>query len=54
MRPGYGVDLNSAVFERYGRQQDTLGGSKPRKNGRPSHHPLVAVLAEAYFLLHGW
>src|ERR1700740_870200 len=24
------------------------------KHGRPSHHPLVAVLAEAHFLLHGW
>jgi hypothetical protein len=24
------------------------------KHGRPSHHPLLAVLSEARFLLHGW
>jgi len=42
------------VFERYGRQQGALRGPNPRKHGRPSHHPLVAVLAEAHFLLHGW
>src|SRR5207302_5718027 len=29
-------------------------GHNPRKHGRPSHHPLLAVLAEAHFLLHGW
>src|SRR6266853_1909125 len=42
------------LFERYGRQQGALRGPNPRKHGRPSHHPLVAVLAEAHFLLHGW
>jgi hypothetical protein len=31
-----------------------LRGPNPRKHGRPSHHPLLAVLAEAHFLLHGW
>jgi len=46
--------LDSTVFERYGRQQGALRGPNPRKHGRPSHHPLVAVLAEAHFLLHGW
>jgi hypothetical protein len=44
----------STVFERYGHQQGALRGPNPRKHGRPSHHPLVAVLAEAHFLLHGW
>jgi DNA-directed RNA polymerase subunit N (RpoN/RPB10) len=48
------LDLDSTVFERYGRQQGALRGPNPRKHGRPSHHPLVAVLAEAHFLLHGW
>jgi DDE family transposase len=51
---GYSLDLDSTVFERYGHQQGALRGPNPRKHGRPSHHPLVAVLAEAHFLLHGW
>ena len=51
---GYTLDLDSTVFERYGRQEGSLKGHNPRKHGRPSHHPLLAVLAEAHFLLHGW
>lgn len=51
---GYSLDLDSTVFERYGRQQGALKGHNPRKHGRPSHHPLLAVLAEAHFVLHGW
>jgi hypothetical protein len=51
---GYTLDLDSTVFERYGRQQGSLKGHNPRKHGRPTHHPLLAVLAEAHFLLHGW
>jgi hypothetical protein len=42
------------VFERFGRQQGGLRGPNPRKHGWPSHHPLVAMLAEAHFPLHGW
>ena len=51
---GYTLDLDSTVFERYGRQEGSLKGHNPRKHGRPSHHPLLAVLCEAHFLLHGW
>ena len=51
---GYALDLDSTVFERYGKQQGSLKGPNPRKHGRPSHHPLLAVLSEAHFLLHGW
>jgi hypothetical protein len=51
---GYSLDLASTVFERYGRQQGALKGHNPRKHGRPSHHPLLAVLAEVHFVLHGW
>src|SRR5665811_2375111 len=51
---GYSLDLDSTVFERYGQQQGSLQGHNPRKHGRPSHHPLLAVLAEAHCLLHGW
>jgi len=41
-------------FERYGQQEGSLKGHDPRKHGRPSHHPLLAVLSEAHLLLHGW
>ncbi len=51
---GYTLDLDSTVFERYGKQQGALRGYNPKKHGRPSHHPLIAVLAEAHFVLHGW
>jgi hypothetical protein len=53
-REGYSLDLGSTVFERYGRQEGAKKGFNPKKHGRPSHHPLLAVLAEAYFVLHGW
>jgi hypothetical protein len=53
-RDGYTLDLDSTVFERYGQQEGSLKGHNPRKHGRPSHHPLLAVLSEAHFLLHGW
>ena len=51
---GYTLDLDSTVLERYGKQEGSLKGHSPRKHGRPSHHPLLAVLSEAHFLLHGW
>jgi len=51
---GYTLDMDSTVFERYGNQEGSLKGHNPRRHGRPSHHPLLAVLSEAHFLLHGW
>jgi len=45
--------MDSTVFERYGQQEGSLKGHNPRRHGRPSHHPLLAVLGEAHFLLHG-
>jgi hypothetical protein len=51
---GYSLDLDSTVSERNGRQQGASRGPNRRKHGRPSHNPLVALLAEAHFLLHGW
>ena len=51
---GYRLDMDSTVFERYGKQQGVRKGHNPRNQRRPSHHPLLAVLAEAHFLLHGW
>lgn len=51
---GYSLDLDSTVFERYGQQEGVKKGYNPRKPGRGSHHPLLAVLGEAHFVLHGW
>ena len=51
---GYSLDLDSTVFERYGEQEGVKRGYNPRKPGRGSHHPLLAVLGEAHFVLHGW
>jgi len=51
---GYSVDLDSTVFERYGEQEGVKRGYNPRKHGRASHHPLLAVLGEVGFILHGW
>jgi hypothetical protein len=53
-KDGYSLDLDSTVFERYGKQEGAARGFNPKKHGRPSHHPLLAVLAEAHFVLHGW
>ena len=51
---GATLDLDSTVFERYGRQEGSLKGYNPRKHGRPAHHPLLAMLAEAKLVLHAW
>jgi DNA-directed RNA polymerase subunit N (RpoN/RPB10) len=52
---GHSLDLDSTVFERHGHQQEgALKGYNPRRPGRLSHHPLLAVLAEAHFVMHGW
>ncbi len=51
---GYSLDLDSTVFERYGKQEGARKGYNPRKHGRASHHPWLAVLGEAHFILHGW
>lgn len=54
MRPilmGHTLDLDSTVLCRYGKQEGSLRGYNPQKPGRPSHHPLVAFLAEGRRLL---
>jgi Transposase DDE domain group 1 len=51
---GYTLDLDSSVFERYGGQDGALKGYNPKKRGRPLHHPLFAVLAEARCIAHVW
>lgn len=51
---GFTLDLDSTLFQRAGRQQGARKGYNPRRPGRRSHHPLLAVLAEAHFVLHAW
>lgn len=51
---GFSLDLDSTVFCREGQQEGALKGFNPRRQGHKSHHPLLAVLAEAPFVLHGW
>ena len=51
---GFYLDLDSTVLQRSGRQQGAAKGYNPSRPGRKSHHPLLAVLAEAPFILHGW
>jgi hypothetical protein len=51
---GFALDLDSTVFSREGKQEGARKGFNPRRKGRNSHHPLLAVLAEAPFVLHGW
>jgi DDE family transposase len=52
---GHSLDLDSTVFERHGQHQEgAMKGYNPRRPGRLSHHPLLAVLAESHFVMHGW
>ena len=51
---GFSLDLDSTVFQRSGQQEGAAKGYNPRRPGRKTHHPLLAVLAEAQCVLHGW
>jgi hypothetical protein len=51
---GFSLDLDSTVFQRSGNQQGAKKGYNPKRPGRNSHHPLLAVLAEAHCVLHAW
>jgi hypothetical protein len=53
-RQGFHLDLDSTVFQRSGQQEGAAKGYNPQRRGRGSHHPLLAVLDEAPFILHGW
>jgi len=51
---GFHLDLGSTVFCREGTQEGTRNGYNPKHKGCASHHPLLAVLAEEQFVVHGW
>ena len=42
------------MFQRSGHQEGAERGYNPSRPGRHTHHPLLAVLAEAPLVLHGW
>jgi hypothetical protein len=51
---GFSLDLDSTIFQRSGQQEGAAKGYNPQRKGRLSHHPLIAVLAEAPLVLHAW
>jgi hypothetical protein len=48
------LDLDSSVLTRYGTQEGCLVGYNPHKPGRPSHHPLMAFVADLRMVAHSW
>ena len=40
------IDFDSSVMTRYGTQECSKKGYNPSKKGRPSHHPLIAFIAD--------
>lgn len=48
----YILDWDSTIITRYGNQEDAVVGYNPTKRGRPSHHPLIAVVAGTRMCLH--
>jgi hypothetical protein len=40
------VDIDTTVMPLFGHQEGALPGSNPRYHGRPSHHPILARIAE--------
>lgn len=51
---GGSLDLDSTGFQRAGHRQGAAKGDNPRRPGRKSQHPILAVLAEIPLVLHGW
>lgn len=48
------LDLDSSVMTRYGEQEGSSIGYNPRKPGRPSHHPIMAFIADMRMVAHSW
>jgi len=51
---GWSLDLDRTVLQRSGHQEGAQRGYSPSQPGLRTHHPLLAVLAEAPLVLHGW
>lgn len=48
------LDIDSSVMTRYGSQQGSKKGYNPTKKGRPSHHPLIAFIADVKLVANMW
>ncbi len=48
------LDCDSSVMTRYGTQQGSKKGYNPAKRGRPSHHPLIAFIADVKLVANMW
>jgi len=48
------LDLDSTVMTRYGKQEGAQRGYNPKKPGRPSHHPLMAFIANTRMVANSW
>ena len=48
------LDLDSSVMTRYGEQEGAAVGYNPQKPGRPSHHPLIAFMADMRMVVNAW
>jgi len=51
---GFTIDFDSSIFTRYGEQQGAKKGYNPKKHGRPSHHPLMAFIADCDMVANFW
>jgi Transposase DDE domain group 1 len=48
------LDIDSSVMPRYGVQEGSKKGYNPSKKGRPSHHPLIAFIADVKLVANMW
>jgi hypothetical protein len=48
------LDVDSTVITRHGDQEGATRGYNPGRRGRPSHHPLLAFVAEARMVANFW
>jgi len=48
------LDIDSTIFTRYGNQEGAKKGYNPQKKGRPSHHPLIAILSDVNMVANFW
>jgi hypothetical protein len=48
------LDIDSSVMTRYGSQEGSKKGYNPAKRGRPSHHPLIAFIADVKLAANMW
>jgi hypothetical protein len=48
------LDMDSSVMTKYGTQEGAKKGNNPKKNGIPSHHPLIAFIADVKLVANMW